>query len=149
MPSDGSQELTVESAEDADEGEQPYVIRFKNKLEQSCIEVTKTDLPPDLPEGADPADYFLNEANLAGWEISVLRADGSEATFGYTDALGKVTFNDLPPGPYTVVEETRPGWEAVGPDEYDVTVVNSPDCSLVHFVNKQVPLEYTHQGPQA
>jgi hypothetical protein len=145
IPDNARQELTVESAEDAEEGEQPYIIRFKNELKQTCIEVTKTDLPPDVPENGD-GEYFLKGANLAGWEISVLRADGSEATFGYTDALGKVTFNDLPPGPYTVVEESRPGWEAEGPDEYDVDVIYSSECSLVHFVNRQVPIVYTIKG---
>jgi len=145
LPSSGSQDLTVKSAED-DAENHPYIIRFKNKLEQSCIEVTKTDEPPMLPDNANPEDYYTAPANLAGWEIRVLRADGTEATFGYTDANGYVKFSDLPPGPYTVVEETRPGWEAVGPSKYEVDVINSEDCAQIDFVNRQVPLAYTIKG---
>lgn len=148
IPDDGRQELTIKSAAD-DADNQPYVIRFKNLLEQSCIEVTKIDEAPspnDLPEDAEAEDYFLTPANLAGWEMRVLRADGSEATFGYTDANGYVKFSDLPPGPYTVVEEDRPGWTSVGPSEYEVMVVNSESCNQVAFVNKQVPLAYTLEG---
>ena len=145
LPDDGKQKLTIKSADD-DAQNHPYVIRFKNIIKQTCIEVKKTDSKQELPEGADPADYYLAPSNLAGWKITVLYADGSVAAYDYTDATGYVKFEDLPPGPYTVVEEERPGWESDGPSRYDVTVTNSSECSMVNFMNRQVPLAYKIKG---
>lgn len=147
VPEDGKQVLEIERAADNEEQEE-YVIRFKNKIEQTCIEVIKTDqkVELDLPDNANPGEYYLAPSNLSGWKISVLRADGSEAAYGKTDASGEVTFEGLPPGPYTVVEEERPGWEAVGPSEFNVNLTYSSECVQVEFVNKQVPVTYTIKG---
>ncbi|MCB9139212.1 MAG: LysM peptidoglycan-binding domain-containing protein [Caldilineaceae bacterium] len=144
MPSTGEQSLTVKSA--ADDGDnQPYHIRFKNAIHHSCIEVTKKDEPPAA--GNDGGNYDTNPTPLAGWGISVLRADGSEADFGYTDAAGYIRF-DVPPGPYRVVEEDRPGWApgTGSSSRFDIVVYNAESCTRVDFINKQVPLGYTVEG---
>ena len=145
MPPTGKQSLTVKSA--ADDGDnQPYHIRFKNAVNHSCIEVWKVDEPPAAPENGE-GSYDTTSTPLAGWEISVLRADGSEVAYEYTDADGYVRF-DVPPGPYRVVEEDRPGWApgTGSSSRYDIVVSNSADCTQVHFVNKQVPLGFTVEG---
>lgn len=134
VPFDGYQELDIEYQEE------PIVIRFKNELDYGgCIEVIKRDVPPDGAEFSEPFE-------LAGWAISVLRMDGTEATFGYTDATGTIKFENLPPGPYTVVEDDRVGWESVTPSEFEVTVKNSPDCAVVEFTNRQVEPTFCIEG---
>ena len=153
VPNYGRQELMVENAEDriedgaeecdANSGTcEPYEIRFKNRISRGgCIEVIKYDIPP-----ADATDeQFGRQFTLSGWEIGVLRADGSEVNFGYTDATGRVKFEHLPLGPYTVVEETRTGWESETPTSYEVTL-SDDTCQVVEFLNKQVPETYCIEG---
>jgi hypothetical protein len=53
-----------------------------------------------------------------------------------TDAEGILKFEDLPYGPYTVVEEDRPGWNEITFREIDV-VVDSAGCLPVFFENEQ------------
>jgi hypothetical protein len=145
IPKQGSQELLIESAKDRDIDPNtgvpaPYRIRFKNEVDNGgCIEVIKYDVAPDGAEFPDP--YFP----LSGWAISVLRADGSEATYGYTNAEGKIKFEDLPYGPYTIVEEKRSGWDSVTPSSYDVTLVDDT-CQIVEFYNGQVPETFCIEG---
>ena len=155
IPNTGRQELEVKSAEDrlddssTDTPIRPgvfnyngedvdYVIRFKNDTKiKGCIEVSKRDVVED-PSLSYP---------LAGWEISILRADHSEETFGYTDATGYIKFDHLPFGPYTVQEESRSGWDNVTPDSFDVVL--SPDddgCAQVFFDNIQAPAVYVIEG---
>jgi hypothetical protein len=155
IPQTGRQELEVKSAQDrADDpttetpirpgvffynGEDvDYVIRFKNDTELAgCIEVSKSDVVEEAT-GSYP---------LAGWEISVLRADHSEAAYGYTDATGYIKFANLPFGPYTVMEETRSGWSPVTPDAFDVHL--SPDddgCVQVFFENVQSDPVFVIEG---
>ncbi|MEZ4621282.1 MAG: LysM peptidoglycan-binding domain-containing protein [Caldilineaceae bacterium] len=74
-------------------------------------------------------------------------ADGSVVTSGLTDARGQIKFENLPFGPYTVVEETRVGWTASTASSYDVVV--SPDsssCVQVTFDNQQSEPEYCIEG---
>ncbi len=113
----------------------------------------KTDLAPEESE-------FNANFPLAGWEISILRADGSEQTFGYTDATGMVKFEGLPFGPYTIKEETRVGWDLVTELVLDEIYVNydqaqtssvevsltDSDCVLVKFVNEQADAHYFIEG---
>ncbi|HRW07146.1 MAG TPA: SpaA isopeptide-forming pilin-related protein [Caldilineaceae bacterium] len=133
IPQWGTQELNVE-----DPG--PYTIRFKNRLNiDGCIRVLKQDVPP-----ADSGDAPFP---LQGWKIWLERADGTVYKSGYTGADGKIKFDNLPFGPYTVVEETRVGWTASTASSFDVTV--SPDdggCILVVFDNAQSEPEYCIEG---
>jgi len=133
VPTDGRQELEVEAPG-------PYTIRFKNRLNiHGCIDVLKQDVPP---VGSDDSPFPLQ-----GWKIKLLKADGSLATSGVTDALGTVSFEKLPYGPYTVVEEERVGWESATVSSYDVEL--SPDntsCVQVVFDNQQAEPEYCIEG---
>ncbi|NJN82504.1 MAG: LysM peptidoglycan-binding domain-containing protein [Caldilineaceae bacterium] len=100
-PPQGKMELDVQPGE-------PYTIRFKNRLDKDgCLLVEKVD---DQGYG------------LAGWGIKVLRKDGSVAASGMTDAEGFVKFDNLPRGPYTVVEEERAGWASEVGTAIDVNV---------------------------
>lgn len=133
IPLSGEQQLYVDTPG-------PYTIRFKNRLNVAgCIEVLKQDVPP-LGSGDEPFP-------LQGWGIELLRADGTLAKSGVTNAQGKIKFNDLPYGPYTVVEETRVGWESTTATSFDVTL--SPDqssCVKVVFDNQQAEPEYCIEG---
>lgn len=133
VPLDGRQELYIERAADRDEGAAPYVIRFKNQIkEKGCIEVFKYD-DTGFP--------------LVDWEISVVRANGSEAAYGYTDAMGTIKFEHLPFGPYTVKEETRVGWENTNATSWDVVLTpNDTACARVEFVNRQAPPSFCIEG---
>jgi hypothetical protein len=119
----------------------PYDIRFKNIVRQrlrGCIDVIKRDVPPDPNEPA---------FGLAGWEIQVLRANGSVAASGVTDAFGAVSFDNLPFGPYRVREIMQPGWEAASPTIYDVVLTSrDEDCQAIAFFNRQTPKGFCIEG---
>jgi hypothetical protein len=155
IPMNGQQTLLLESAEDRANDDNPdndynpdfadYVVRFKNDLKlKGCVEVYKFDVPPGEGSSDDPTQ---SPFGLAGWEITVLRADGSEEAFGYTDASGRVKFEHLAFGPYTIKEESRSGWEAVGPDAYDVHLSTEDDgCAVVIFDNIQAEPVFVIEG---
>lgn len=107
----------------------PITLRFKNvaPLPTGCIDVTKYDVPPGTNQTPFP---------LPGWMISVLRADGSVAASGQTNALGQIGFCNLPIGPYTVVEEIRSAWEPSTNPRVAVTVV-AGQRQAVEFRNRQ------------
>lgn len=133
VPLSGSQELFVDTPG-------PYTIRFKNRLNvNGCIEVLKQDVPP---AGSSDSPFPLQ-----GWGIDIERANGSIAASGTTDARGKIKFENLPYGPYTVVEETRVGWTSYTASSFDVDL--TPDqsgCVLVVFDNQQSDPEYCIEG---
>ncbi len=133
VPLWGRQELKVE-----DPG--PYTIRFKNRLNlYGCINVLKQDVPP---AGSSDSAFPLQ-----GWRVQVQRADGSLVTSGLTDASGEIKFDNLPYGPYTVVEETRVGWTSYTADSFDVTLSpDSSDCTEIVFDNQQSEPEYCIEG---
>ncbi len=119
----------------------PYEIRFKNRVKRKywgCIEVIKRDVPP---ENVDQAPVGLPD-----WYVKVLRADGSLAAEGHTDAFGRVRFDNLPLGPYTVVEEVQQGWEAATPTQFAVTLDDPTQCEVVEFYNKQVAPAFCIEG---
>ncbi len=119
----------------------PYLLRFKNRLlpeDRGCIEVIKRDIPP---EGSNQAPFGLPD-----WYIFVLRTDGSLAAEGFTDALGRIVFTDLPLGPYTVHEGAPPeGWEPAAPTSYQV-VLTGPKCVQVEFYNRQSEPAFCIEG---
>jgi LysM repeat protein len=77
----------------------------------------------------------MSATALAGG-FQIQRDDGSVARQGVTDAEGFLKFEDLPYGPYTVVEEDRPGWNELTPRELEINV-SSGGCILVPFENEQ------------
>lgn len=123
-PEDGRQNLNVIAPG-------PHSIRFKNRIidtRKGCIEVIAQDEPP---AGQQPI-------GLPGWFINVLRTDGSRAGEGQTDATGRIVFNNLPLGPYTVHEQLPlSGWEAVSAVHYAVTLTDTA-CEQVEFSSRQV-----------
>lgn len=133
VPTNGRQELTVEAPG-------PYAIRFKNQLNlYGCIDVLKQDVPP---VGSNDTPFPLQ-----GWKINLFKADGSLAASGVTNALGTLSFEKLPFGPYTVVEEARVGWESATVSSYDVEL--SPDsnnCIDVVFDNQQAEPQFCIEG---
>ncbi len=133
VPTNGTQALEVEAPG-------PYTIRFKNRINiYGCIDVLKQDVPP-VGSGDTPFP-------LQGWKVNLLKADGSLAAIGATDALGMVSFEKLPYGPYTVVEEERVGWETATVGSYDVELTPAAsDCVQVVFDNQQADPEYCIEG---
>jgi hypothetical protein len=113
----------------------PYYLTFKNRLHfKGCIEVVKYDRPPNgrpIP--------------IPGWKIDVLRMDWSVADSDYTDAQGIVEFENLPLGPYVVVEEERAGWEPISPMKVEVQLTDNR-CVRVVFENRQVPPTFCIEG---
>ncbi|MBX3013168.1 MAG: LysM peptidoglycan-binding domain-containing protein [Caldilineaceae bacterium] len=133
VPTNGRQELEVEAPG-------PYTIRFKNRLNiYGCIDVLKQDVPP--------VDSMDTPFPLQGWKINLLKADGTLAASGVTDALGTISFEKLAYGPYTVVEEERVGWESATVTSYDVELMPSQSaCAQVVFDNAQADPEYCIEG---
>ncbi|MBV7337526.1 LysM peptidoglycan-binding domain-containing protein [Chloroflexi bacterium TSY] len=133
-PPTGVQELIVTAPG-------PHTIRFKNFINLNplgCITVTKREVVDDLNQ---------TPFGLPGWEITVRRADGSVADQGETDALGQITFSELPFGTYTVSEKLLPGlWEPTTPTSFAVTLDNEEQCVEIEFYNKQVAPGYCIVG---
>jgi hypothetical protein len=113
----------------------PYYLTFKNRIKfKGCIEVIKYDRPPNgrpIP--------------IPGWKVDVKRMDWSVADSGYTDAMGVIEFEDLPLGPYVVVEEERAGWEPISPMKVEVQLTDNR-CVRVVFENRQVPPTFCIEG---
>ena len=130
IPTNGQQSLVVEWV-DANEDNQPDIqyLRFKNRVVvNGCIDVYKFDVPVREGEAAAP---------LPGWKMTVKRANGTVVATGFTDAAGKVTFSNLPFGPYTVVEELRNGWAPANATSQTVDLKQSDTCEEVRFTNEQ------------
>jgi hypothetical protein len=90
----------------------------------------------DLPFAGEIPGSMNVGYGAGGWGFQIQRDDGSVARQGVTDAEGFLKFEDLPYGPYTVVEEDRPGWNELTPRSLDITV-SSGDCALLIFENEQ------------
>lgn len=79
--------------------------------------------------------------NVGGWGFKLLRKDGTVARQGVTDALGEIRFDNLPLGPYVLVEEDRPGWNEVSADQVDINVTGNlcdeDTDPVVEFFNEQ------------
>jgi hypothetical protein len=125
-PPSGAQTINVS-------GPGPIEIRFKNLVveeRKGCIDIFKGDVPLHEDE---------RSFGLQGWPIKVLRADGSIAARGETDAFGEITFSGLPYGPYTVQEIVLPGWEPVTPTTYNVFLTSQDQgCQRLEFYNQQI-----------
>lgn len=104
----------------------PIEIRFKNRIkDKGCIDVYKRD---------------TTGTGLPGWKFKLLYANGDVAADGVTDAFGRLRFDHLLYGPYTVVETPQYGWTPVTPTSVGVTVSDNHyggQCEQVWFENKQ------------
>jgi protocatechuate 3,4-dioxygenase beta subunit len=56
-----------------------------------------------------------NERPLVGWTIDLLNSVGTLVATTTSDAMGHYTFDDLPPGVYTIEEIVQPGWVITEP----------------------------------
>jgi len=138
VPPAGRQELLI-----ADDVTGTLRIVFKNELVTGCFIVEKladTTNAGDVPTASALGPTY----GVAGWGFKLLRKDGTVARQGVTDGLGRLRFDNLPLGPYNLVEEDRPGWESVLDSELEVDVSyngcdpDAPDGEqIVHFENRQ------------
>jgi hypothetical protein len=109
-------------------------VIFKN-LEPVChatITVEKNGLGTD----ANGGQVWLGP--LAGWKITLSRADGAMHPVTLTtDGTGKVVFKNLRPGVYNVSETVQPGWVAVSPNPQQV-IIRDCENARVLFENLEV-----------
>ncbi|HXF64520.1 MAG TPA: SpaA isopeptide-forming pilin-related protein [Caldilineaceae bacterium] len=132
-------------------------VVFKNELVVGCIAIQKIGVigdPPDL-NGTEPvtpnaeltvpvvispnqpltADVntnvvqYFGQYGVPGWGFKLLRKDGSIARQGVTDATGRLEFDNLPLGPYIIVEENRAGWNEITERKLEVNVTGN-HCDL-------------------
>lgn len=127
LPVNGTQDVDIQDA---------VTLYFKNRIRyKGCLEVFKYDVLPDNTQMA-----------LPGWLIQVVRANGSLAASGLTGLDGRVFFEDLPPGPYQVVEEDRLGWKPLTPTTFTVNIVGGGQCEVVTFFNAQDEPQFCIEG---
>ena len=109
-------------------------VVFKN-LEPPCyasITVEKNGLGTDANGGT----VWLGP--LAGWKITLSRPDGKIYPVTMTtDGSGKVTFENLIPGVYSVKEAVQAGWEAVSDNPQTVVIRDCEDARVL-FENKEI-----------
>jgi hypothetical protein len=151
MPPTGEQDLRISWTEWAYGGKDPtwpplppeqrekVQLRFKNYItERGCIEAYKYDVPPEQAVARGEPDLYPGAFGLPDWMITLKKANGQVVATKYTDATGKVKFENLAFGPYTVVEERQNGWAPATPTTFEVMVSSNDDnCQEVEFYNKQ------------
>jgi hypothetical protein len=110
-------------------------VVFKNKQPACKSEI----IVQKIGYGTDANDQDVQLGPLAGWKVTVARADKkAPPVTKVTDGSGKATFGGLPPGVYKVTETVQPGWEVVG--DNPLTVIHM-DCETtnVTFNNREIP----------
>jgi hypothetical protein len=82
--------------------------------------------------------YKINSLDqpLSGWKINARNGDTGEEFATVTDANGYFYFNQLSLGDWVVSEDMQPGWEAVTPPEFTVSVREPFVCETVRFKNR-------------
>lgn len=117
-------------------------VIFKNR-EPACtgkIVVEKNGLGRD----ADGGLVWLGP--LAGWNITLSRADGTMPSMTKTtDAAGRVVFDKLHPGVYLVKEHMQVGWKAVSQNPQTV-VLEDCETESVLFENEEITGKLTIHG---
>lgn len=131
VPPSGRQEI------DISEDDEDVVVVFKNELVTGCIAVQKFSLFTPVANGEQAINPELNTFGVGGWGFELLRKDGSVARRGVTGADGILEFDNLPLGPYTLVEEDRPGWDEESPRELEVEVSGDLCDEPIPFNNRQ------------
>jgi hypothetical protein len=98
----------------------------------------------------EEASVLGPEYSVAGWGFKLLRSDGSVARQGVTDAQGMLRFDNLPLGPYELVEEDRPGWTEVSARRRDVDVIGNwcddDPPLIIQFRNEQDDTGFCIEG---
>ncbi len=98
---------------------------------------TPTPYPDGCIEGNKVDDLHVG---LPGWEIHARPKNQiSPEYFAITDGSGYFRFEKLDPGPYIVWEIMQDGWEPVTPEQFEIQVLASEDCTYARFKNRQVP----------
>lgn len=87
--------------------------------------------------GTDAEGKEVYLGPLAGWKVTVSRADGGmPPVTGVTDGSGKVTFGHLSPGVYKVQEHLQVGWKSLDPNP-QVVIIRDCETVTVTFTNKE------------
>lgn len=156
----------------------PYQIVFKNDIiNLGCVVIMKYAVF-EGENGVEPTALFdkgsevgalenvspfgINASQLftfgaGGWGFKLLRSDGSIAASGKTDAVGRLKFENLPFGPYTIVEDDMPGWAELSDRYVEFTLARFPDpngldlldedgCYVFEFFNEQDGSGYCVEG---
>jgi hypothetical protein len=151
VPKTGRMELDVQPLEP---GDPPYILVFKNEfVDNGCIIVRKFGVCETVDGGTGIMQngFCVDTGSgstgygAAGWGFQLLRSDDTIARQGVTDAEGYLVFDHLPYGPYTIVEEDRPGWDEVTERKLDVTI-DSGECFVQTFENVQDDSGYCIEG---
>lgn len=152
MPDTGEQDLRIswvewvygkkdpKSSQDRLQQRESIVVRFKNYIsERGCIEAYKYDVPPAEAVARGQPDLYPGAFGLPDWKITLKKMNGQVIATKYTDATGKVKFENLAYGPYLVVEERQNGWAPVTSTSFEVLVNASEKdiCQEVEFYNEQ------------
>lgn len=118
----------------------PVVFKNRQPPCHSTIVVEKTGL------GRDANGGLVWLGPLAGWKVTVARADGSMAPITkVTDASGKATFEGLRPGVYKVTEHLQVGWKNVS-ENPQVVVHRDCETTRVLFENEEITGKLTIRG---
>jgi hypothetical protein len=137
VPPNGRQELFIPDPEDLDPDE-AFTLVFKNELVTGCFIVRKLGV---IPAADDSPPLLGMDYGVAGWGFKLLRRDGTVARQGVTDGSGELRFDNLPLGPYVIVEEDRPGWDEISAIEQDILVTGNlcdeDTDPVVEFSNMQ------------
>ena len=118
----------------------PVVFKNREPVCKSEIDVQKVGY------GTDANGKQIMLGPLAGWSVTVSRADGTMTPITMvTDGLGKAIFAGLYPGVYNVQETVRAGWDAMSTNPQ--TVIHR-DCETtpVRFENKELSGDLSISG---
>lgn len=89
--------------------------------------------------GTDANNKEIQLGPLAGWKVTVARADNTKPPITkYTDGAGQATFDHLLPGVYTVTEEVKPGWEEMEDKNPQTVILRDCEEVPVEFRNKEL-----------
>ncbi len=131
VPPTGRQELRI------DEDDDEITVVFKNELVTGCVAVRKIASTGATGNGNGNGDPLLAGYDVGGWGFELRRMDGSVARRGVTGANGILRFDNLPLGPYILVEEDRPGWNEISERELEINVTGNNCATPIEFTNEQ------------
>lgn len=118
-------------------------VVFKNR-EPAC---TSEIVVEKLGFGTDAEGTEIQLGPLAGWKVTVVRADHTWPPITkVTDGSGRATFSGLKPGVYIVSEHLQVGWESMDEDTSQTVIHRNCESSEVLFRNKEVTGELKIQG---